>query len=105
MTTATITADDIIRRHAAAIAYVAEEKPATTVTDFTYQLEVAVENFEGAGINGGDELRAGAQYLADADNSTDETERAVLLKRATDYLIRASDMRDEYRDMVGDDED
>lgn len=102
MTTTTITVESIIREYAADIAYVAEGETATTVVDFTYQLEVAVENFEGAGIDGGDELQAGAQYLADADGSTDETERTVLLRRAAEYLIRADDMASEYREMVGD---
>lgn len=95
----TITADSLIAKYSADIAFVAEEQPATTVYDFTYQVTVAAEHFEGAGIDGGDELETGTQYLADAVASTDDTERAVLLGKAAEYLARADDMADEYRDM------
>ncbi|MEU6016993.1 hypothetical protein ABZ826_23960 [Streptomyces sp. NPDC047515] len=98
-TTAPATAESILARYAADIAFVAEEKPATTVSDFTYQVTVAAENFEAAGINGGDELAAGAQYLADGAGATDNAERSVLLGKAAEYLARANDMADEYRDM------
>ncbi|WP_405699111.1 hypothetical protein OG209_05315 [Streptomyces sp. NBC_01383] len=98
--TKTVTADDLIARYADGIAFVAEETPATTVSDFTYQLEVAAENFEAAGINGGDELETGAQYLADGAGATDDTKRAVLLAQAAEYLARANDMADEYRLML-----
>ncbi|MEU2674193.1 hypothetical protein ABZ622_36090 [Streptomyces sp. NPDC007164] len=99
-TAAPITAEMILADYATGIAFVAEEEPATTVSDFTYQLEVASENFEAAGINGGDELEAGGQYLADANTATDDTTRAVLLGKAAEYLARANDMADEYRLMV-----
>ncbi|MEV3996722.1 hypothetical protein AB0K62_13730 [Streptomyces halstedii] len=68
MTTQTkpITADSLIAKYAAGIAFVAEEEPATTLHDFTYQVTVAAEHFEGAGINGGDELETAATYLVDA---------------------------------------
>ncbi|MGW1102737.1 hypothetical protein [Streptomyces sp. NPDC002540] len=98
--TQTLTVGSLIARYAADIAFVAEEQPATTVSDFTYQLVVASENFEAAGINGGDELETGGQYLADANSATDDTTRAVLLGKAAEYLARATDMADEYRDMV-----
>lgn len=101
MTTSTqpLAVDTLIARYANDIAFVADEPAATTVHDFTYQLTVAAENFEAAGINGGDELEAGAQYLADAAAATDDNKRAVLLGQAAEYLARASDMADEYRDM------
>ncbi|WP_331746849.1 hypothetical protein [Streptomyces sp. NBC_00842] len=95
-----LTPANLISRYAADIAFVAEEQPATTVSDFTYQLGVAAENFEAAGIDGGDELEAGAQYLADGNAATDDTTRAVLLGKAAEYLARANGMADEYRDMV-----
>lgn len=98
--TKTITAADLIARYADDVAFVADAVAATTVSDFTYQVTAATENFVTAGINGTEELEAGAQYLADAETSTDETERAVLLKRAAKNLDYAFDMADEYRDMV-----
>ncbi|MGW1409505.1 hypothetical protein [Streptomyces sp. NPDC002403] len=102
MTTSTqpLTPATLIARYAAGIAFVAEEQPATTISDFTYQMAVAAENFEAAGIDGGDELETGGQYLADADAATDDSKRAVLLGQAAEYLARANDMADEYRDMV-----
>lgn len=101
MTTQTkpITADSLIAKYAADIAFVAEEQPATTLHDFTYQVSVAAEYFEGAGINGGDELVTGSHYLVDAEAATDDNVRAVLLGKAVEYLALASDMVDEYRDM------
>ncbi|MEU8623277.1 hypothetical protein [Streptomyces sp. NPDC048669] len=98
--TQTITVDSLISRYGEGIAFVAEEEPATTVHDFTYQVTVAAEHFEGAGINGGDELEVGTQYLADGAGATDETTRAVFLAQAAEYLARANDMADEYRLMV-----
>lgn len=95
-----ITIDSLIAKYAVGIAFVAEEEPATTLNDFTYQVTVAAEHFEGAGINGGDELETGIQYLVDAEYATDDNVRAVLLGKAGEYLARADDMADEYRDMV-----
>ncbi|MFJ3283296.1 hypothetical protein [Streptomyces halstedii] len=94
-----ITADSLIAKYATDIAFVAEEEPATTLHDFAYQVTVAAERFEGAGINGGDELETGAQYLVDAEYATDDNVRTVLFGKAAEYLARANDMADEYRDM------
>lgn len=96
--TALVTVDTLVARYAADIAFVAEEQPATTVAAFTYQLVAASENFEAAGINGGDDLQAGAQYIADANTATDDNKRTVLLGQAAEYLAQATDMADEYRD-------
>lgn len=98
--TRTGTVDSLIAKHADDIAFVAEEQPASTVHDFTYQVGVAAEYFEGAGINGGDELEVGAQYLAAAAAATDDNQRSILLGKAAEYLARTNDMADEYRLML-----
>ncbi|MET7649323.1 hypothetical protein ABZS83_38085 [Streptomyces sp. NPDC005426] len=94
----TFTADSIRARYAANIAFVAEEEPATTVSDFIDQLWTVSENFNMARFDT-DEVDAAATYLNDAAGSTDENERAVLLKRAADNLVHVDNMADEYRDM------
>ncbi|MGY5068396.1 hypothetical protein [Streptomyces griseus] len=96
----TITIASLIADYADGIAFVAEEQPATNVPDFTAQVRTAIRNFELAGINGTEELEDAATYLDDADTSTDDNERAVLLNRAAANLAYADDMVDEYRDMV-----
>lgn len=98
-TTAPVTTEDILTRYAADIAFVAERQPATTIEDFIDQLRTAIRNFNMARFDI-DELEDAARYLTDADSSTDENERNVLLKRAADYLKYADDMADEYRLMV-----
>lgn len=97
--TATVTVDTLIARYAADIAFVAEEQPATTVADFIDQLHTAIRNFGMARFDT-DELENAATYLADADASTDDNERTVLLRKAADNLTYANDQADEYRDMV-----
>ena len=92
------TADKLLTRYAVGIAFVAEEKPATTISDFTDQLRTAAEQFERAGINGSDDLETAATYLDDANGNTDDTERTVLLNRAAKNLAYANDMVGEYRD-------
>ncbi|QYA95322.1 hypothetical protein KZO11_17505 [Streptomyces anulatus] len=96
----TITIASLIADYADGIAFVAEEQPATNVPDFTAQVRNTIRNFELAGINGTEELEDAATYLDDADASTDDNERAVLLNRAAVNLAYADDMVDEYRDMV-----
>lgn len=99
MTTQTTTIDAVLARHAQGIAFVAEERPATTVSDFTDQLRTAAENFEGAGINGFEELEIAAIYLGDAAVS-EGADLRVLLNSAAKYLANATDMVDEYRLML-----
>ncbi|MFF2411759.1 hypothetical protein [Streptomyces sp. NPDC058092] len=94
-----LTPANLISRYAAGIAFVAEEEPATTVSDFIDQLSTAAENFGMARFDT-DELEGAVTYLTDFDSSTDETERAVLLNRAADLLAYVGDIADEYRDMV-----
>ncbi|MFI5769627.1 hypothetical protein ACIA74_13910 [Streptomyces sp. NPDC051658] len=94
------TANDLLARYAADIAFVAEEQPATTISDLAAQLYASTHNFDAAGINGTDELEAAAAYLVDAATATDDTERTVLLKKAADHLAYADDMVSEFRDMV-----
>ncbi|MGW2110694.1 hypothetical protein [Streptomyces sp. NPDC001948] len=100
MTTAPATIESILAEYADDIAFVAEEQPATTIEDFIDQLRWSVRNFELAGINGTEELEDAATYLGDADGSTDDNERTVLLNRAVKKLAYADDMVDEFRLMV-----
>ncbi|MCX4792516.1 hypothetical protein OG369_42840 [Streptomyces sp. NBC_01221] len=100
MTTSTqpLTIDTLIARYAEGIAFVADEPAATTVSDFIDQLGTAAENFDMARFDT-DGVNAAATYLADANASTDDTERTVLLKRAADNLVFVDNLADEYRDM------
>ncbi|WP_327335890.1 hypothetical protein OG384_04450 [Streptomyces sp. NBC_01324] len=100
--TKTITAVELIARYAADIAFVAEEKPATTLEDFNEQLSTAAHRLgkTWADIQGAEELDTAVTYLADAIYSTDDAERAVLVNRAASYLCDLDEVVAEYRDMV-----
>ncbi|MZG04160.1 hypothetical protein G3M53_91450 [Streptomyces sp. SID7982] len=97
-----ITAAQLIAKHAADIAFVAEQDPATTLEDFNEQLDTAAERLgpTWADINGAEELPFAVTYLADAIQSTDDAERAVLVNRAASYLTDVSDVVQEYREMA-----
>ncbi|MEV8248096.1 hypothetical protein AB0R01_30635 [Streptomyces rochei] len=102
MPTATLTADDLILKHAANIAYVAEmETPATDLTEFTRHLDYAADNFDQASINGHEDLKTAATLL-DQATEVEGAAREALLRRAAVLLRIVSEMTDEYRDMVGD---
>lgn len=101
MPTTTITADDIISRYAADIAFVAEGKPATDLGAFIDQLYTASRRFGEGGINGHEDLETAAVFLDEARNSDDETSRNILLGRADKYLTDVWDMTEDYRCMVG----
>ncbi|WP_326739122.1 hypothetical protein [Streptomyces sp. NBC_01022] len=94
-----LTADALVARYAGVVAYVADEAAATTVPGFIDQLNTAIQNLDLARFDT-DELENAAMYLADANDSVDETERTVLLKRAADNLAYIDDMAGEYRLMV-----
>lgn len=81
------------------IAFVAEEKPATTPAELVEQLGTASERLTDAQINGADDLDTAATYLAGAIDSTG-AKRTVLLNQAVEYLVNTTDMVDEYRLMV-----
>ncbi|MEU1071911.1 MULTISPECIES: hypothetical protein [unclassified Streptomyces] len=102
MTTATITATDIIKRYATDIAYVAEQTPATDLAAFASQLDTAARTFGMAGINGHEDLETAGTLLGEAINADDDTERGVLLRKADELLTPVWDMTSEYRDMVED---
>ncbi|MGW1814120.1 hypothetical protein ACWCQM_11240 [Streptomyces sp. NPDC002125] len=103
MTTKTITAESLIADYAADIAFVAEEEPATTLAVFNTQLATAADRLgkEWADIDGAEELPTAVTYLADAVDSTDDTERTVLVNRAATYLTDIHDLVEEYREMAG----
>ncbi|MFE3429501.1 hypothetical protein [Streptomyces sp. NPDC059171] len=100
--TKNITAEQLIAKHASDIAFVAEQEPATTLEDFNEQLDTAAERLgpTWADINGAEELDTAVTYLADAIQSTDDAERAVLVNRAARYLTNVDDVVEEYREMV-----
>lgn len=99
--TKTVTITDLIAQHADDIAFVAEEQPATTISDFVNQLRMATDTLANyADINGSEDLEAAATYLSDAENSTDDTERTVLLNRARALLTNTTDIVNDYRLMV-----
>lgn len=103
MTTATITADDIISRYADDIAFVAEEAPATNLGELEDQLYIAARRFSEGGINGHEDVKAAAMCLAEAvRDGVDDTSRNVFLVRADELLEDVWDMAQDYRLMVGD---
>jgi hypothetical protein len=99
--TRTVTAESLIAEYAVDLAFVAEREPATTLADFVEQLRTVAHGLAVyARIDGAEDLDTAAVYLCDADDSTDDAERAVLLNRAAGYLTGTADMVDEYRLMV-----
>jgi len=103
MTTATITAEDIISRYGDDIAYVVEQDRATDLADFIDQLYTASRRFSEGGINGHEDLETAAIHLSEAfRDGTDETARGVFLGRADELLEDVWDMTQDYRCMVGD---
>ena len=101
MTTTTITAEEIINRYGADIAFVAEEDRATNLDGFINQLDIAARRFSDAGINNYEDLETAAIHLGEARWPDDETSRNVFLGRADELLEDVGDMTDEYRCMVG----
>jgi hypothetical protein len=106
-TTATVTAEDLIKRYADDIAYVAEaETPATDLAVLAHHLDTAATNFDMAGINGHEDIDTAATFLAEVDGADDDAERAVYLRKADKLLYPIVwDMVQEYRGMVGEAED
>lgn len=102
MPNATITADDIIKRYANDIAFVAEEEPATDLGELINQLYTASRRFGEGGISGYEDVETAAIHLDEAHWSDDETARGVFLTRADELLADVWDMTEDYRLMVGD---
>jgi len=99
--TATITVDSLIQRHAADLAYVAEQDaPAADLGELVHHLTYAAENFDLARINGHEDLETAATLLAEAGQAEDATRETFLLRAAV-LLKEVRDMTDEYRTMVG----
>jgi len=98
--TAPLTTLALVARYGVGIAFVAEEKPATTVPDFTTQLRTAYERMSNAGLSLADDLDLAADRLDDAEQATDPTEEQALLRKAADLMRDIPDAVDEYRSMV-----
>lgn len=102
MPTETVTIDDLIREHAPAVAYIAEEPaPAATLAEFTRQLAYAADRCDKSGIAGADDLTAVVPLLLEGAVETDSAAKSALLRRAAVLLRIVPEMTDEYRDMVG----
>ncbi|MFE6474646.1 hypothetical protein [Streptomyces rochei] len=102
--TATVTAEDLLKRYADDITHAAEaETAATDLGALSHHLETAATNFDMAGINGHEDITTASDYINEAHLATDRTERDVLLRKA-DKLLRPIvwDMTQEYRTIVGD---
>ncbi|MCI2423104.1 hypothetical protein MOQ72_37370 [Saccharopolyspora sp. K220] len=103
MSATAITVEDLLRRYADDIAFVAEATPAADLGAFIDQLDTAASRFGEARINGHEDMETAAVHLNEARDSVDETARNVFLKRADELLFPVVwDMTQEYRDMVGD---
>ncbi|MCX5365918.1 hypothetical protein OG864_45290 [Streptomyces sp. NBC_00124] len=94
-----ITPQLLISWYAADIAFVASDRPATTLEDFASQVGTAGSRMEDVGINNAEDLETAATYLADAVSLAGD-DQAVLLKRASDLLSDVTDMVGEYRLMI-----
>lgn len=102
MPTATTTIEDLIRRHADDVAYVAETPAATDLDTFIDQLGTAARHFAMAGINGHEDVETAALHLDEARCNDDDTDPDVFLRRASKLLEDVWEMTQEYREMVGD---
>lgn len=90
----------IMTRYGKDVAFVAEEKPATTPEGFIEQLQTAAHRLDVyAGLTGAEDLDTAVPYLIDALASTGR-ERRTLLTRADKYLAITGDIVDDYRLMV-----
>lgn len=94
-----VTAKLLISWYGDDIAFVASDRPATTLEAFASQVGTAGSRMEDAGINNAEDLDTASTYLNDAANASG-TEQAVLIERASDLLNSVTDMVDEYRDMA-----
>ena len=92
-------APSVLAKYVDDIAFVAEEQPATTPSEFIDQLETAAHNLSMARINGAEDLETAVIYLTDAMRETGG-KRRTLLNQAVEYLKDTADMVDEYRLMV-----
>lgn len=95
MTTTVLSEKDIVSRHAEDVAYAAEADPATSLDALISQLDVAVINFEAAGINGHEDLELASTLLSEARHAKDEASRGAFLQRADKLLAPLYDMNDE----------
>ena len=102
MPATTITTEDIIKRYADDIAFVAESTRAASLGELIDQLYTAARRFDEGGINGHEDVETAAILLGEVFNSTDETERNVFLTRADEILTDVGEMTYDYRLMVGD---
>lgn len=103
MTTTTITAEEIINRYGADVAFVAEQDPATDLAGLIDQLYTASRRFGEGGINNYEDVESAAVQLSEAfRDGTDETDRDAFLRRADELLTDVWDMTQDYRCMVGD---
>ncbi|MFF6844737.1 hypothetical protein ACFY8X_39105 [Streptomyces tanashiensis] len=97
--TAPLTADALVARYAADIAFAADETPATNTGDFIQQLYTAHRTLsDRSGISLADDLDTAAIYLTDAvqpDNTDAETQ--ALLRKAADLMRDIPDAVGEYR--------
>lgn len=101
MTTATITAEDIVRRYAEELAFVTEEDKADDLAALIDHLQTAAPRFATADINGHEDLETAATLLAEANRAADDTERTVFLRKADELLYPIVwDMTEGYRLMA-----
>ena len=102
VSTTTVTVDGLVREHATAVAYIADEPaPATTLAEFTRQLVYAADRCDTAGIAGSGDLTAAVRLLLEGAAETGSAVKGKLLLRAAVLLRIVPEMADEYRDMVG----
>ena len=102
MSTTTVTIDGLVREHATAVAYIADEPAsATTLAEFIRQLAYAADRCDTAGIAGSDDLTEAVPLLLEGAAETGSAVKGRLLRRAAVLLRIVSEMADEYRDMVG----
>jgi hypothetical protein len=94
-----VTPESLIALYGEDIAFVAEEEPATSVSDFVGQLQIAAERLEDGGCVGAEEIGPAATYLVDAEHVQPQ-DRQALLNRAAERLRLVDEAVEEYRLML-----
>lgn len=92
--------EDLLKRYAQGVAYLAEYDVATSLEELAEQLVTVIYNLDKAGITF-DDLPRAVVYLEDADACSDGAERNALIKRADRFLKYLPDLLEDYKLMIG----
>ncbi|MFD4756369.1 hypothetical protein [Streptomyces sp. NPDC058426] len=95
-----LTEAEIITRYAEGLAFVTEDKPATTLYGIAAQIQEAGDILlEVGGLDIAEGVGAAGVLLQQAAESDTAEEKNLFIRRATPILHQLDDAIDEYRDM------